>query len=77
MSKSGRASLDLVRPELDATVTEGRGSFAIGSLLVQTCESCGNKIILDAGDVIFGERWYHAACWQLAGGYSRAGEPKR
>jgi hypothetical protein len=64
----------MISPELSTPVVERRGSFAIGSLLVQTCESCGNKIILDAGDVIFGGRWYHAACWQLADGDSRGSE---
>jgi len=74
MSKTTPAKLDLITRELSPPVTESREAFATRNLLVQTCESCGNKIILDAGDVTFGGRWYHAACWQLEGLDSHANE---
>jgi hypothetical protein len=74
MSKMTPAKLDLMTPKLSPAVAESREAFATRNLLVQTCESCGNKIILDAGDVTFGGRWYHAACWQLEGLDSHANE---
>jgi hypothetical protein len=66
MSKTSQAKLDMLIPEFSPAALESREAFASRNLLIQTCESCGNKIILDAGDVTFGGRWYHAACWQLA-----------
>jgi hypothetical protein len=74
MSKTTPAKLDMVTSELSPVVMEPREVFPTGNLLIQTCESCGNKIILDAGDVTFGGRWYHAACWQLEGLDSHANE---
>ena len=65
MSDSSSAKLELMSQELSPPVVESREAFATRNLLIQKCESCGNEIILDAGDVTFGGRWYHAACWQL------------
>jgi hypothetical protein len=28
------------------------------------CGSCGTKVALEPGDVIFGGQWYHVNCWQ-------------
>ena len=36
------------------------------NLLTQRCDSCGDSVIIDAGDVIYGGRWYHAKCWLVA-----------
>jgi hypothetical protein len=57
--------LDLRTSELSPAVAESREAFVARNLLIQTCESCRNEIMLDAGDVTFEGRWYHAACWQL------------
>jgi hypothetical protein len=35
------------------------------NFMVRTCEHCGNEVSLGAGDVLFGDRWYHARCWEL------------
>jgi hypothetical protein len=61
------AKLDLMTTELSPAVAESREAFVTRNLLIQTCQSCGNEIFLDTGDVTFGGRWYHAACWQLEG----------
>lgn len=33
--------------------------------LVQTCSLCQGEIMLDVGDIIYGEKWYHSECWEL------------
>jgi hypothetical protein len=43
------------------------------NFLVQTCTLCKKQISLDVGDVVFGEKWYHGACWELA---ERVSEPE-
>jgi hypothetical protein len=35
------------------------------NFLVQVCEACKNEIIVDAGDKIYGGKWYHLLCWEL------------
>ncbi len=30
----------------------------------RVCAFCNSEIPLDAGDVIFGEQWYHSLCWE-------------
>jgi hypothetical protein len=59
--------LDLRASRLSPPVVESREAFITRNLLIQTCESCGNEIMLDAGDVTLEGKWYHAACWQLEG----------
>ncbi len=36
------------------------------NLLTQRCDSCGDSVMIDTGDVIYGGRWYHAKCWLVA-----------
>ncbi len=36
--------------------------------LVQTCSFCNNKFELAEGDVIFGDKWFHGACWKSKNG---------
>jgi ribosomal protein S27AE len=33
------------------------------NFLSRTCWDCGEGISLGAGDVLFGDRWYHGHCW--------------
>ena len=75
MNSSSPPKLDLITPEFSPVVVESREAFVTRNLLIQECASCGNEIILDAGDVTFGGRWYHAACWQLERVDSYAAEP--
>jgi hypothetical protein len=74
MTEPSPIMLELMIPELASPVVESKEVFVTGSLLVQTCESWGNEIILDAGDMTFGGRWYHAAYWQLEKEESYANE---
>jgi hypothetical protein len=36
------------------------------NFLLQKCQGCGMRILLDPGDVIFGGKWYHRACWNTS-----------
>jgi hypothetical protein len=31
--------------------------------LIQRCGVCKSELVVDAGDVLAGGLWYHAACW--------------
>jgi len=33
--------------------------------LTRTCDNCRMDVSLGAGDVLFGDKWYHARCWEL------------
>jgi hypothetical protein len=33
------------------------------SFLLRECRDCGEEISLGAGDVLYGDRWYHGNCW--------------
>ena len=33
--------------------------------LIQTCSCCNRKMELMEGDVIYGDKWFHASCWKL------------
>ena len=39
-------------------------SISIGNYVIQ-CSVCKGKVSLEAGDVIFGNEWYHSDCWEL------------
>jgi hypothetical protein len=32
--------------------------------LERICEYCNTEVSLTTGDVLFGDRWYHGACWE-------------
>jgi len=32
--------------------------------VVQKCDICSRTVELIAGDVIFGDKWYHNSCWK-------------
>ena len=34
------------------------------SFLVRTCSHCNMEICLSAGDVLYGDGWYHGECWE-------------
>jgi hypothetical protein len=34
------------------------------NFLRRTCELCQKEVLLAAGDVLYGEGWYHAGCWE-------------
>ena len=60
-----RAVSSRTTPSVGATVSIEVQAPRPTDLLVQNCSQCGNQLILDSGDVLFGGEWYHAACWQL------------
>ncbi|MDG6997892.1 MAG: hypothetical protein JRN15_02125 [Nitrososphaerota archaeon] len=31
----------------------------------RTCSLCNCEIAPDAGDVLFGEKWFHGLCWEV------------
>jgi hypothetical protein len=31
---------------------------------LRKCSRCDGEVLVDAGDVLYGEEWYHAHCWQ-------------
>ena len=33
--------------------------------VVQKCDTCNGAVELVAGDIIFGDKWYHSSCWKL------------
>jgi hypothetical protein len=33
--------------------------------MVHKCAICDGKVELIAGNVIFGDKWYHRSCWEL------------
>jgi len=33
------------------------------NFLLRTCAHCDAEVLLSAGDVLCGERWYHRQCW--------------
>lgn len=33
------------------------------NFLLQRCRDCGEEISLGAGDILYGDRWYHGDCW--------------
>jgi hypothetical protein len=33
------------------------------NFLLRKCRDCGEEISLGAGDVLYGDRWYHGHCW--------------
>jgi hypothetical protein len=37
---------------------------AQANFLRRTCKHCDTEILLEAGDVLFGEKWYHRHCWE-------------
>lgn len=39
--------------------------FRERNFLVQSCSLCQGEIMLDVGDIIYGEKWYHGECWEL------------
>jgi hypothetical protein len=42
------------------------------SFLVQVCNLCDEEMVLDTGDVLYGDSWYHSSCWVKADGERRA-----
>ena len=37
----------------------------VRNYLLQTCSLCRNEMLLEMGDIIYGEKWYHSSCWEL------------
>jgi hypothetical protein len=35
------------------------------NFLHRTCRYCKNGVTLGAGDVLFGDQWYHGKCWEM------------
>jgi len=33
--------------------------------VTQKCDACSETVELVAGDIIFGDKWYHSICWKL------------
>jgi hypothetical protein len=36
------------------------------SFLIQVCNMCDQEMELVAGDIIYGDGWYHGSCWLKA-----------
>ncbi len=45
--------------------------FTQVNFLVRRCEQCGGEVVLGAGDVLFGDRWYHCHCWEKTASSTR------
>jgi hypothetical protein len=57
---------------MQQTVVESNKAHPVNFLL-QTCAHCYMEVSLSAGDVLYGEKWYHGHCWDgLQGGSSDA-----
>ncbi|OLC35191.1 MAG: hypothetical protein AUH84_03670 [Thaumarchaeota archaeon 13_1_40CM_4_38_7] len=48
----------------DAQENMSDGKTQGTSLVVQKCDICNGKVERVAGDVIFGDKWYHNSCWK-------------
>jgi len=33
--------------------------------VTQKCDACNETVELVAGDIIFGDKWYHSSCWKF------------
>jgi len=42
--------------------------------LIRTCDNCRMEVSLGAGDVLYGDKWYHERCWKLIRSTSDAPE---
>jgi len=44
--------------------TIGTQSKETRKFVIQKCTICNGTVELVAGDVIFGDKWYHSSCWK-------------
>jgi hypothetical protein len=50
------------RLAMQQTIVESNKAPLVNFLL-QTCAHCNMEVLLSAGDVLHGEKWYHGHCW--------------
>jgi hypothetical protein len=53
------------RNMMEGAVVEETESAPQINFLMRKCAHCDVELALGAGDVLFGEKWYHSRCWQM------------